>query len=311
MLFKVFCIFTNANKIDIMENIEIQNDLLSVRINFKGAELSSVYNKKENIEHIWQADETVWGRHAPILFPIVGKVKDGKYKVDGKDYFLGQHGFARDRIFELEEITETKVVFKLESDDDSLKIYPFNFSLFVIYNLEGAKLNICYEVVNTDTKDILFSLGAHPGFTVPFNSKSSFEDYYLEFEKNETTDKLLLSENGLLSGEVHEKFLDSTNVIPLKYETFSKDALVFEKLESSFIIIKSKKTDISLKVGIDNFPLLGIWTMPGKDAPYVCIEPWYGVADSESSTGKFEDKKAINKLAVNDIFKMEFFVEVV
>ena len=294
-----------------MENIEIQNDNLSVRINFKGAELSSVYNKKDKIEHLWQADASVWARHAPILFPIVGQVKGGKYKVEGVEYSLGQHGFARDRAFELDEITKTKAVFKLESDDDSLKIYPFKFNLFVKYSLVGGKLDICYEVVNTDTKEILFGLGAHPGFTVPFNSDSKFEDYYLEFEKNETADKLLLSQNGLLSGEVHEKFLNNTNRIPLEYSTFSKDALIFENLESSYISIKSNKTDVSLKMGIANFPLLGIWTMPGKDAPYICIEPWYGVADAESSTGKFEDKKAINKLAVNDKFEMKFYVEIV
>ena len=294
-----------------MENIEIQNHLLSVRINFSGAELSSIYNKKEKIEHIWQADASIWARHAPILFPIVGKVKGGKYKVDGKEYLLGQHGFARDKIFELEEITKNKVVFKLVSDEESLKVYPYKFNLFVKYNLVGAKLNITYKVVNTDTKEILFAIGSHPGFTVPFNSHSSFEDYYLEFDENETADKLLLSSNGLLSGEIHEKYLDDTNIIPLKYETFSKDALVFENLKSSYISIKSKKTNTELKFGIANFPLLGIWTMPGKNAPYICIEPWYGVADSETSTGNYEDKKAINKLAVNDSFEMEFFVEII
>ena len=294
-----------------MENIEIQNNLLSIRINFKGAELSSVFNKKERIEHLWQADTSVWSRHAPILFPIVGKVKDGKYKVDGEEFLMGQHGFARDRVFVLEEITKTKVVLKLESDDESLKIYPFKFNLYVKYSLEGAKLNINYEVVNTDNKDILFGIGAHPGFTVPFKSNSNFEDYFLEFENKETADKLLLSAEGLLSGAVHDRFLDSSKIIPLRYETFSKDALVFENLTSSYISIKSSKSNVSLKVGIKDFPLLGIWTMPGKNAPYICIEPWYGVADSESSTGKFEDKKAINRLATNDKFNMNFYIEIV
>jgi len=294
-----------------MENIEIQNDSLSVRINFKGAELSSVFCKKERIEHIWQADASVWARHAPILFPIVGKVKQGKYIVNGEEFLLGQHGFARDRVFVLEEVTKTKVVLKLESDEESLKIYPFKFNLFVKYNLVGTKLNITYQVVNTDNKDILFGIGAHPGFTVPFNSNSKFEDYYLEFENKETADKLLLSPNGLLSGEVHDKFLDESKNIPLRYETFSKDALVFENLTSSYISIKSKESKVSLKIGIKDFPLLGIWTMPGKDAPYICIEPWYGVADSESSTGRFEDKKAINRLSVNDKFEMNFYIEIV
>lgn len=309
-LCKVLFIFTSLRlKKMTMENIEIQNEKLLVRINFKGAELSSIYNKKEDIEHVWQADKTVWARHAPMLFPIVGKVKNGKYEVDGNEYSLGQHGFARDRVFELEEITKTSVIFKLESDDESLKIYPYKFNLLVKYSLEGSKLNIIYEVVNTDNKEILFSLGAHPGFTVPFVTNHSFEDYYLEFENNEKADRLLLSENGLLSGEVHNNYLDG-NIIPLKYSTFSKDALVFENLKSTYISIKSDKTNISLKMGIADFPLLGLWTMPGKEAPYICIEPWCGVADSESSSGKFADKKAINRLQINDNFEMNFYIEI-
>ncbi|MEN8139527.1 MAG: aldose 1-epimerase family protein [Bacteroidota bacterium] len=294
-----------------MEYIELQNDLLSVRVNFKGAELSSIYNKIENIEHIWQADEKVWARHAPILFPIVGKVKGGKYKVDDKEYFLGQHGFARDRVFELDEITGSGATFRLESDDESLKIYPFNFCLLVKYKLEGSKLNINYLVENTDSDEIYFSIGAHPGFTVPFHDNHDFEDYYLEFDKKESTGKLLLSENGLLSGEIHEGFLNNNNIIDLKYSTFSKDALVFENLKSSSLTIKSKKTNVSLKVGIDKFPLVGIWTMPGAKAPYICIEPWYGVADSESSTGNYKEKKAIESLKAGEEFKMSFYIEII
>jgi galactose mutarotase-like enzyme len=293
-----------------MENLELQNELLTVRINFKGAELSSIYNKKRNIEHIWQADSDVWARHAPMLFPIVGKVKDGKYIVDDKEYNLGQHGFARDKVFDLDEITSTKAILKLESDDESLKVYPFKFNLYVKYTLIGARLDVSYIVENTDSKEMLFAIGAHPGFTVPFEVNHSFEDYYLEFEKNETADKLLLSNDGLLSGEIHKKFLDDTNVIPLKFSTFSKDALVFENLQSTYISIKSIKSDISLKMGIENFPLLGIWTMPGFNAPYICIEPWYGVADSEDSSGYFKDKKAINTLSVDSKFEMKFFIEI-
>ena len=293
-----------------MEYVELKSSLLTVRVNFRGAELSSIYNLKKDIEHIWQADANVWARHAPILFPIVGKVKDDKYTVEGKEYQLGQHGYARDEMFELEEITESQAVFKLSSNEGSLKKYPFKYNLFVKYKLEGSKLDISYIVENIDDKEILFGLGAHPGFTVPFNSDSGFEDYVLEFDKNEIADKHLISDNGLISGELHSHFLDNTNLIPLKYSTFSKGALVFEGLKSSYITIKSSKTDTSLKVGIEDFPLLGIWTMPGKKAPYICIEPWYGVADSESSSGIFGDKNAINKLAIGKEFEMKFFIEI-
>ncbi|MCK5782304.1 MAG: aldose 1-epimerase family protein [Flavobacteriales bacterium] len=292
-----------------MENVELINDILSVRINFKGAELSSMYNIKDNIEHIWQADSKVWARNAPMLFPIVGKVRNGKYKVEGNEYLLGQHGFARDRMFELDELTKTKVVFKLCSDDESLKIYPFKFCLYVTYMLSDAKLDINYRVENTDSKDILFSIGAHPGFTVPFNSNHSFEDYFLEFDKAENADRLLLSEDGFLSGERVSSYLNNERVIALKYSTFSKDALIFENLKSSSITIKSNKTDVCLKVGIDKIPLLGLWTLPGANAPYICIEPWYGVADSVNSTGVLAEKKAIESLGVGEQFNMDFYME--
>lgn len=293
-----------------MENIELQNDFLSVRINFKGAELSSIYNKKDSIEHVWQADEKVWGRHAPILFPIVGKVKGGRYSVNGKEYQLSQHGFARDKMFELDEVTKSKVVFKLSYDAESLKKYPFKFCLSVVYELIGGKINISYIVENKDNKQIWFSIGAHPGFTVPFYERESFEDYYLEFDKKENADKLLLSANGLLNGDVQKNFLSNSNIIDLKYSTFSKDALVFENLKSSYLTIKNRKNSLSLKIGIENFPLLGIWTMPGAKAPYICIEPWYGVADSESSLGDFIEKKAIESLSIGEQFEMNYFIEI-
>jgi galactose mutarotase-like enzyme len=165
-------------------------------------------------------------------------------------------------------------------------------------------------VENTDSREILFSIGAHPGFTVPFYENLTFEDFYLEFDENETVDKLLLSKNGLLNGETHKDFLNNENVIPLKYSTFSKDALIFENLKSKKLTIKSDVTDVVLSVGIENIPLLGLWTMPGANAPYICIEPWYGVADSENSTGIYKDKKAIQKLEVGEKFNMDYYIEV-
>lgn len=293
-----------------MSFIELKNEHIYVKINFKGAEISSFYNIKNRVEHIWQADPEVWARHAPILFPIVGQVKDGKYNVDGKQYSLGQHGFARDNEFELDEIAENKAVFKLKYNNDSLDIYPYKFCLKVIYTLENSKLLIEYIVDNIDDKDIYFSIGAHPGFTVPFNSDESFEDYYLEFNKPETTDILPLSESGLLNEKEKYNYLNESRVIKMTYETFKKNALIFENLKSETISIKSKKHNSELKVGIKDIPLLGIWTMPGVKAPYVCIEPWFGVTDSEYSTGDFKNKKAIQCLNVNASFKMDYFIEI-
>ncbi|MCK5825218.1 MAG: aldose 1-epimerase family protein [Ichthyobacteriaceae bacterium] len=293
-----------------MKNISLKNDFVSVTINIKGAEVSSFFRKEGNIEHIWQADPKIWARHAPVLFPIVGQVKGGVYTYKGNEYALGQHGFARDKEFEIIESSNTKAVFKLKYNDESLKVYPFKFEFSIGYELVDKKLTISYKVENVGNEEMYFSVGAHPGFNAPFTETDTFEDYYLEFEKEETLDKLILSSAGLLNGEVAEKYINNSKIIPLNYNTFSKDALIFENFKSNYITLKSNKSDLSFKMGIKDFPLLGIWTMPNTKAPYICIEPWYGVADNDNSNGDYASKKAIQKLEKQEVFNADYFFEV-
>lgn len=293
-----------------MKNIELKNKFLSIKINLKGAELSSFYNKKDGIEHVWQADANIWARHAPILFPIVGKVKNDEYYVGDKKYKLTQHGFARDSIFELDKKTDTKAVFKLIYNKKSLDIYPFKFCLYVEYILKNYELHIKYTVENLDKKNIYFSLGAHPAFNIPFYKKDNFDDYYLEFDTKEKADRLLLSKNGLRNEKIEKNYINNSKILELKYSIFDDDALIFEKLNSNSISIKSKKHKSYISIGINDAPLLGIWTMPKKNAPYICIEPWHGITDSEKSTGIYNDKKAINSLGIGAKFTQNLSIEI-
>lgn len=283
----------------------IHNSFLKVSVKPKGAELTSVHHLESGQEFLWQADPDVWGRHAPVLFPIVGQVKGGKYTFEGKEYALSQHGFARDREFKIEHQSEDQISLSLTYDDGSLKVYPFKFKLTITYSLEGAKLKSTYKVENFDHSDMYFSLGLHPGFQCPIESSLGFEDYYLEFNENESLDRLNL-EGPFLKGET-PKFLKGKR-IDLKHDLFDDDALIFEGFQSSAITLKSDKSPRALEMGIKDFPLIGIWSKPNAGAPFVCIEPWFGVADELDGEKTYDQKKGIQKLEGKEVFKCESYI---
>ncbi len=178
-LFLINTLFFASNTIT--DTIELHNKNLTVKISLQGAEIISMFNKKENIEHIWQAKKESWNHHAPILFPIVGKLKGGKYQIDDKEYKMKIHGFASKQEFSVKSQTKTSLVLEIRENSETLKIYPFKFRLQVSYILKGNRLSITNSVENTDTKEIFFSIGAHPGFNVPFKVNEEYNDYYLEF----------------------------------------------------------------------------------------------------------------------------------
>ena len=260
--------------------LTLENNWLKVNVKQKGAEICNLIEKTNNVEHIWQADPLVWNRHAPILFPIVGQVENNTYTVEGKDYKLPQHGFARDKEFSIESQTTDSIVLVVESDSSTLEIYPFQFRLYVSYTLLNDKVEIEYRVVNIDSKTIYFSIGAHPGFVCPFGENESFGDYILEFEKDESADRLLF-EAGLLNGKMVDSYLNGTNTIQLSYDVFKDDAIILKNLKSDYVDLENTKTGKKLRFFFRGFPLLAFWTKPGMNAPFLCIEPWYGVADTK------------------------------
>jgi galactose mutarotase-like enzyme len=283
---------------------KIQNDHLSIVINHSGAEVSSVKDKQQN-EFMWQADASVWPRHAPILFPIVGKLKDGIYKYNGLPYSLSQHGFARDKQFFVKAEGDDFVVFYLNSDPSTQAVFPFDFELIVSYALIKNKLIVDYKVMNIGVNVMPFSIGAHPGFRCPIASNDSLEDYSIVFENKETLKRLHLKD-GLLSGDSSD-FLIHASEIKLTPSLFLSDAIIVQNFTSNFISLVSNKTKHSVKVSIHGFPYLGIWSKPG--AEFVCIEPWFGISDTTNASGKLEDKNGIQLLAPNQAFTCSFSME--
>ncbi len=261
----------------------------------KGAELKSIRLGEK--EFMWDARPEYWGKTSPVLFPFVGGLKDGKFTYNGKEYKSGRHGFARDNEFELVEEGENFLRFLLKSNKETLKLYPFEFEFFITYEIKGNTVAIVYEVNNLTDGEMYFSLGAHPAFAC--NEEIDYTDFYLEFDKKEDADLYLLE--GMYIKDEPVKYLRNEDKIQLTEKLFEGDALVFNNLKSNTLTLKNNKNNDFVKVSLTGFPWLGIWAPLG--APFVCIEPWYGVADFVSHNGKIEEKVAINKLEKGENFE--------
>lgn len=279
----------------------IANQYLTAEINHFGAELFSLKSSISNKEYVWEGNPEFWGKHSPILFPIVGTLKDNSYTYNSVQYHLSRHGFARDGVFELIEKKENGATFSMQSSEETLKVYPFRFELQISYTLEDNSLIIKYKVINKGECRMPFSIGAHPAFSLPGN----FENYSIQFEKEEPLVYNLLDKD-LISDKT--KILPTTNgVVPLNYQLFENDALIFKSLKSNDLTILKNGNPI-LRVHYDDFPHLGLWTK--KDAPFLCIEPWFGYSDSAEGSGKFMEKEDIQILEANETFKSKFSIEI-
>ena len=278
--------------------ITIQNQAIKAVIKTKGAELSSL--QKDGKNYIWEINSEFWNKTSPILFPIVGALKNGEYFHEGKVYKLSRHGFARDFEFDVIENSGNAVVFSLKSNEETLKVYPFHFELQLSYILEGNKLVVKYEIINRSSEKMYYSIGAHPAFNIDGN----FEDFSLIFddEKDLETYKLELD---LFSGKTEILKLNG-NVLPLHYELFEEDALVFKNFATKSLTL-AKNNESVMKVSFPDFPYLGIWTK--KDAPFICIEPWLGIADNANTSGKIEEKEGIQILENNSKKQIAWSVE--
>ncbi|EAC5222246.1 aldose 1-epimerase family protein [Listeria monocytogenes] len=288
--------------------IKLENEVLLVEMKTAGAELTRIFHKDTGLEYLWNADSKFWGRHSPVLFPTVGRLVDDTYLVDGKQYHLGQHGFARDRDFQVIEQTENTVRFELDADEDSLAIYPYKFKLSIIYTIEKNTVAVSYEVENTDNKRIYFSIGAHPAFHLPLTDGTTFEDYYLDFGTEENLETLCL-EGPYRSGEIKKIVDEPARYLPLSYDLFKNDALIFEALKQKEMTIKSDKTPHFVKVSFPEFPFVGVWTAKAG-TPFLCIEPWYGIADGAGESVELRDKAGIEHLEPEAVFASEYEITV-
>lgn len=265
--------------------ITIQNQNTKAVIKTKGAELSSL--QKDGKNYIWEVNSDFWNKTSPILFPIVGALKNGEYQFKDTIYQLPRHGFARDFEFEVVEKTGNSVVFSLKSSEETLRVYPFDFELKISYVLENNTLIVKYDIINQTSEKMYYSIGAHPAFAI----EGDFEDYSLVFDEEKDLETHQLNHD-LFSGETEIIKLDG-NVLPLKYHLFENDALVFKNFATKSLTLTKNNKPV-MKVKFPEFPYLGIWTKNG--APFICIEPWLGIADNAAATGNLTEKEGIQVL---------------
>jgi len=272
--------------------ITIGNEQLQISINKRGAELTRILQKQFKLDYLWSADPAYWGKHAPVLFPIVGTLKDDTYFFEGQPYHLSRHGFSRERDFTVLNQTADSATFELLYDEETLAHYPFLFSFRIHYRVSENKLTCIYNVCNQGSVDMYFSVGGHPAFNIPLENGLNYTDYYLEFSDMETTPRWPLSDN--LIGLKPKSFLESERVIRLSHDLFAHDAVVLKHLRSGYITLKSDRSVHGLTMRIGEFPYLGVWAAP--KAPFVCIEPWQGIADSVDHNQNLEEKEGIVRL---------------
>ncbi len=268
------------------EQVILSNNRITATISSRGAELISV--KKEGKEKIWIGTPEVWGFHCPVLFPICGGLKDDKYIYGGKEYSLQKHGFARLTDFEVESVGGEKAVFLHRFNEETFKKFPFKYEFRVIYSLNGSELKVEYNVKNLAESEMYFSVGAHEGYYCP----NGIEEYSVIFEKPEMLESSILNGNLLEYNTVNVG--TNTCELPLKYEYFAADALVFLNLKSKKLSLKNRKTGETVGLEYEGHDFLLLWTKP--NANYICLEPWCGCPDFVDSDYDFKNKKGIIKL---------------
>ena len=277
-----------------------------------GGELVSF--KLDGIEKIHQGQDCVdengrvyWKRHFPVLFPIVGKLKQNKTIINGRTYEMGQHGFARDMDFEPITKLDNFHSYVLRSNPSTLVKYPFDFSLYVTYRTDENKLTTIYKVVNEGDNNMPFGIGGHPAFKI--NQYDLYNDeYYLEFEEDENKIHFLYLVDGLIGTEYAKNRMTDLRRIPIDKDSFNNDAIIMKGITSNKISLKKKTGNKTLlTMNFDGFPYLAVWSKPG--APFICIEPWYTTADAIKSTGVFTQKTDMLTLAPRKEFECQYTVE--
>ncbi|WP_210513734.1 aldose epimerase family protein [Hymenobacter terricola] len=273
-----------------------------------GAELTSLVTTANGLEYVWPADPAVWARHAPVLFPLVGRLPDDAYQYQGRDYKLPQHGFARDQEFAVVHHSPTELVFRLQHDETTRTVFPFAFELTITYTLRDALLTVRWDVRNpAPDQPLLFSIGAHPAVRCPLLPGELFEDYYFEFDHPVTLKRHLLH-GGLLTGQT-APVLTEGRELPLTYELFADDALVFKHYDFTNLTLRSRRSAHFVRFRFDGFPYLGLWTK-GPGAGFVCVEPWHGVASPTGEPGELREKEGILTLEPGQIFTAAYTIEV-
>lgn len=287
-------------------NYIIKNDILEVAISTHGAELMSI--KKDGVEYLWQGDPSYWTGRAYNLFPICGRLLDGKYTYNGETYEMSSHGFARNSEFTVEKQNETGIVFVLQANEETKKAYPFDFKYSVEYTLCDNTLVTKYAVKNNSENTMYYSFGGHPGFNVPLGGDGQFTDYYMEF--SEKTDVKKLVHNGFfMTEDTIPLDVIEDKCIHLRHDLFDNDAIFITDMADE-IVLKSDKSDRSVTMKYSDFKYLGFWHAPKTDAPYICIEPWQSVPSYYDKIDDMETKRDMILLASGESNSAEFSITI-
>lgn len=290
--------------------MKISNGIIEAIISEDGAELTSLKRAGSPMEYIWQADAAFWGRHAPMLFPIVGKVWDGKFKVDGKSYRMSQHGFARDSRFAVLCAQGDSVTLTLESDSGTLEKYPFPFRIEAKYRTVDNCLEVTWQVRNTGQNEMYFQIGAHPGFNLPdYSSADYINGFFRLLSNGEPVYGLIvgkLAEGGYRSDDAGQISLDSDALLPITPNLFADDALVLEEYQTDCVELYDKYGNWLLSLECRCAPVWGLWSPPRKNAPFVCIEPWQGRCDAAGYDGEISGRDYIQRLSAGRFYSFSY-----
>ena len=285
----------------------ISNKQLTIQVSPHGAELCSIVANGK--EYLWQADPAFWKRHSPVLFPIVGSVWENEYRNEGIPYTLTQHGFARDMEFTLISEKEDEVRYRLVSNEETLHKYPFPFCLEIGYRIQGKQFEVMWEVKNTGDKEMYIQIGAHPAFNWPEFDASNSERGFFRFDKENGLKYILISEKGCADPSTEYSLELTDGLLPLDTHTFDKDALILENEQVRKVTLYNKEKLAYLSLHF-NAPVVGLWSPPAKNAPFVCIEPWYGRCDRAHYTGEYKDKDWMQHLQPEEIFQGGYTIEI-
>lgn len=285
----------------------LKNDKLTVEISSHGAELQSIKNA-EGREYLWQGDGKYWPRRSPLLFPIVCGLWKGQYRVDGKTYELPRHGFARDMDFIVVEKSDTYVTYELTSNEETLKVYPYEFGLNVKYILNDDTIDVLWSVSNLGKEEMHFQIGGHPAFNLPGVNEGEKMEGAIMFDNEQPLTRIIGNTEGCIKPERHEVKTEK-HVWLFDEESFADDAVIFDKSQVGLAVLLDSDGRPQIGLSFDA-PCVGIWSPYGKNAPFVCIEPWYGVHDWAEYTGEFKDKYLMNHLLPGATFLSQYEIKV-
>ena len=286
----------------------LENDALRIEIDSHGAELKSLVRKADKKEVMWDANPEYWNRTSPVLFPFVGGVKNKRYRHNGKEYSVGQHGFARDMEFGLLSENDTEIRFLLTDTDETMEKYPFCFNLEIGYRIEGEKVYVMWAVENTNAEEMYFAIGAHPAFALPELEGHAFRLYDKAGQPVSAFYNRIFGSDGCVT-DTTEEVKTVEGLLPVSLSLFDHDALVIENNQIGRVDLLDKSNQRLVSVAFDA-PLVGLWSPPHKNAPFVCIEPWYGRCDSLNFDGELKEREFEQKLRAGDVFRTEYTIEV-